>query len=247
VPFKKTDAQTNVASFPSGIPGRYLVADEHETAGACLTWLRDNLLFPDDALDPGGSAPADVLARLNDLAAGVPQGAGGVLFTPWLNGERTPVDDHTIRGGFHNISLSSTRADMVRAVFEGVAFNSAWLLGAVEKYCKGPFESLAFIGGGANSDLWSQMHADVLGRTIRQMGDPVQANVRGAGLLTLLALGRISLADIPATVEVKATYTPDPDASARYAPVLEEFINLYKETKGIHKRLNGRKLAAHQA
>jgi xylulokinase len=247
VPFKKTDALTNVASFPSGIPGRYLVADEHETAGACLTWLRDNLLFPDDALDPGESPPADVLARLNDLAAGVPQGARGVLFTPWLNGERTPVDDHTIRGGFHNISLSSTRADMVRAVFEGVAFNSAWLLGAVEKYCKGPFESLAFIGGGANSDLWSQMHADVLGRTIRQMADPVQANVRGAGLLTLLALGRISLADIPATVEVKATYTPDPDASARYAPVLEEFINLYKETKGIHKRLNGRKLAAHPA
>ena len=247
VPFKKTDALTNVASFPSGIPGRYLVADEHETAGACLTWLRDNLLFPDDALDPGASPPADVLARLNDLAAGVPQGARGVLFTPWLNGERTPVDDHTIRGGFHNISLSSTRADMVRAVFEGVAFNSAWLLGAVEKYCKKRFDSLAFIGGGASSDEWAQIHADVTGRTIRQVAEPILANVRGAGLLTLLALGRISLADIPATVEVKATYTPDPDASARYAPVLEEFINLYKETKGIHKRLNGRKLAAHPA
>jgi xylulokinase len=244
VPFKKTDALTNVASFPSGIRGRYLVADEHETAGACLTWLRDSLLFPDDAL---GSAPPpdDLFARLGDMAAAVPQGARGVLFTPWLNGERTPVDDHTIRGGFHNISLSSTRADMVRAVFEGVALNSAWLLGAVEKFCKKPFDSLAFIGGGANSDLWSQMHADVLGRSIRQMADPVQANVRGAGLLTLLALDRISLADIPATVEVKAVYQPDPDAQARYAPVLEEFINLYKETKGIHKRLNGRKLAGH--
>jgi xylulokinase len=246
VPFKKTDALTNVASFPSGIPGRYLVADEHETAGACLTWLRDNLLFPDDVL---GSAPApdDLFARLGDMAAAVPQGARGVLFTPWLNGERTPVDDHTIRGGFHNISLSSTRADMVRAVFEGVALNSAWLLGAVEKYCKKPFASLAFIGGGANSDLWSQIHADVMGRTIRQMADPVQANVRGAGLLTLLALERISLADIPATVGVKAVYEPDPDAQARYAPVLEEFINLYKETKGIHKRLNGRKLSGPSA
>jgi xylulokinase len=244
VPFKKTDALSNVASFPSGIPGRYLVADEHETAGACLTWLRDNLLYPDDGLG-GAPAPDDLFARLNDMAAGVPQGARGVLFTPWLNGERTPVDDHTIRGGFHNISLSSTRADMVRAVFEGVALNSAWLLGAVEKYCKKPFDSLAFIGGGANSDLWSQIHADVMGRTIRQMADPVQANVRGAGLLTLLALDRITLADIPATVEVKAVYEPDPDARARYAPVLEEFINLYKETKGIHKRLNGRKLAGH--
>ena len=52
VPFKKTDALTNIASIPSGIPGRYLVADEHETGGACLTWLRDNLLFADDALSP---------------------------------------------------------------------------------------------------------------------------------------------------------------------------------------------------
>ncbi|MGP0032308.1 MAG: xylulokinase [Acidimicrobiales bacterium] len=247
VPFKKTDALTNVASIPSGIPGRYLVADEHETGGACLTWLRDNVLYPDDALGAGGVAPDDVFARLNALAAGVPQGARGVLFTPWLNGERTPVDDHTIRGGFHNISLSSTRSDMVRAVFEGVAFNSAWLLGAVEKYCKRRFDSLAFIGGGANSDLWCQIHADVLGRTIRQMADPVQANVRGAGLLTLLALGRLELADIPATVEVKATYEPDPEAGARYAPVLQEFINLYKETKGIHKRLNGGRLDRHRA
>jgi xylulokinase len=245
VPFKKTAALTNIASIPSGIPGRYLVADEHETGGACLTWLRDNLLFPDDALDPGGSAPGDVFARLNGMAAAVPPGAHGVMFTPWLNGERSPVDDHTIRGGFHNISLSSTRADMVRAVFEGVALNSAWLLGAVEKYCKRRFDSLAFIGGGATSDLWSQIHADVLGRTIRQMADPVLANVRGAGLLTLLALGRISLADIPPTVEVRATYGPQPEAAATYGPLLEEFVNLYKETKGIHKRLNGRRLDGH--
>ena len=135
VAFKKTDALTNIASFPSGLPGRYLVADEHETGGACLTWLRDNVLFPDDALSvnfsvPGRSplAPKNIFATLNDVAASVPVGTHGVLFTPWLNGERSPVDDHTIRGGFHNLSLSSTRADMVRAVFEGVALNSAWLL-----------------------------------------------------------------------------------------------------------------------
>ena len=175
VPFKKTDALTNIASFPSGIPGRYLVADEHETGGACLTWLRDNVLFPDDALSAAaavGARPAGFFGTLNDVAAGVPVGSHGVLFTPWLNGERSPVDDHTIRGGFHNLSLSSTRADMVRAVFEGVALNSAWLLGAVEKYSKRAFPSLAFVGGGANSDLWSQIHADAMGRTIRQIDGP---------------------------------------------------------------------------
>jgi xylulokinase len=243
VPFKKTDALTNIASIPSGVPGRYLVADEHETGGACLTWLRDSLLFPDDALAAGGpGAPDGVFAALNDLAASVPTGAHGVLFTPWLNGERSPVDDHTIRGGFHNISLSSTRADMVRAVFEGVALNSAWLLGAVEKFCKRPFDSLAFVGGGANSDLWSQMHADATGRTIRQVADPVLANVRGAGLLTHLALGNLTLGDIPGTVAVKASYEPDPASAAVYADLLKEFVHLYEKTKAIHKRLNGRRL-----
>jgi len=251
VPFKKTDALTNIASFPSGIPGRYLVADEHETGGACLTWLRDNVFFANDALsvnstDPAGHplAPQGIFATLNDMAASVPVGSHGVLFTPWLNGERSPVDDHTIRGGFHNMSLSSTRSDMVRAVFEGVALNSAWLLGAVEKYTKRPFPSLAFVGGGANSDLWSQIHADATGRTIRQIEDPVLANVRGAGLLTLLALGHLSIADIPATVTVKATYEPDPAAGEVYAALLKEFVNLYEKTKAIHKRLNGRRLHA---
>jgi xylulokinase len=244
VPFKKTDALTNIASIPSGIPGRYLLADEHETGGACLTWLRDNVLFPDDELAPhgAGTAPDDFFVALNDMAASVPAGSHGVLFTPWLNGERSPVDDHTIRGGFHNISLSSTRSDMVRAVFEGVALNSAWLLAAVEKFCKRRLDSLAFVGGGASSDLWSQIHADATGRTIRQVADPVLANVRGAGLLTLLALGHITLADIPGTVEVRATYEPDPSAGELYAGLLKEFVNLYEKTKAIHKRLNGRRL-----
>jgi xylulokinase len=250
VPFKKTDALTNIASIPSGIPGRYLVADEHETGGACLTWLRDNVLFPDDALsvsagdDAAAHPPAGFFDSLNAVASSVPAGARGVLFTPWLNGERTPVDDHTIRGGFHNLSLSSDRADMVRAVFEGVALNSAWLLGAVEKYCKRPFPSLAFVGGGANSDLWAQIHADAMGRTIRQIDDPVLANVRGAGLLTLVALGHLTIADIPGTVTVKATYEPDPTAGEVYAALLKEFVNLYEKTKAIHKRLNGRRLHA---
>ena len=244
VPFKKTDPLTSIASIPSGIPGRYLVADEHETGGACLTWLRDNVLFPDDALGaPIDSASrSDFFATLNDVAASVPTGAHGVMFTPWLNGERSPVDDHTIRAGFHNLSLATDRADMVRAVFEGVALNSAWLLHAVEKFTKRPFASLAFVGGGANSDLWSQIHADATGRTIRQIEDPVLANVHGAALLTLVALGRLQIADIPGTVTVKAIYQPDPVAGALYEGLLKEFVNLYEKTKGIHKRLNGRRL-----
>ena len=169
VPFKKTAPTTNVASIPAALAGKYVIVDEHETAGACLTFLRDNLHFADD------------FEAMNAMVDTVPPGSGRVLFTPWLNGERSPVDDHTIRGGFHNLSLSTTRAQMVRAVYEGVAFNSRWLLEAVEKFADRRLDSLAFIGGGANSDQWAQIHADVLDREIRQVADPVLANVRGAG------------------------------------------------------------------
>ncbi|MHB8330506.1 MAG: xylulokinase, partial [Acidimicrobiales bacterium] len=127
VPFKKTDVLRNVASIPAAIPGRYLAADEHETAGACLSFLADSVLSGDDGLEPS-TVPPDVYHRLDEVAASAPAGANRTLFTPWLNGERSPVDDHTIRAGFHNLSLSTTRRDLVRAVYEGVAFNSRWLL-----------------------------------------------------------------------------------------------------------------------
>jgi xylulokinase len=226
VPFKKTAPTSNVASIPAALAGRYLIADEHETAGACLTFLRDNLEFAPD------------FESMNAMVDRVPPGSGRVLFTPWLNGERSPVDDHTVRGGFHNLSLATTRDQMVRAVFEGVALNSRWLLDAVEKFAGRRLDSLAFVGGGANSDQWSQIHADVLGREVRQVAEPVLANARGAGLLTLLALDRISLADVPAMVEVKRTYHPDPSTAGEYDLLFGEFVTLYKQTKGIFKRLN---------
>jgi xylulokinase len=237
VPFKKTDAIRNVASIPAAIPGRYLVADEHETAGACLTFLAEQVLF-DGQQSHRAIGDGNVYRHFDEVAAGVPPGSHGAMFTPWLNGERSPVDDHTIRGGFHNLSLSTSRHDLVRAVYEGVALNSRWLLGAVERFVGRPFETLAFIGGGANSDVWSQIHADAMGRRIRQVADPVLANVRGAGILTLLALGRISVDDIPAMVKTRRTFEPDPAAAKVYGEIYPEFVNLYKRTKQIHRRLN---------
>ncbi|HWE71233.1 MAG TPA: FGGY-family carbohydrate kinase [Acidimicrobiales bacterium] len=226
VPFKKTSITTNVASIPAALAGKYIVVNEHETAGACLTFLRDNLGIADD------------FASMNDLVEATPPGCGRVLFTPWLNGERSPVDDHTIRGGFHNLSLSTTRAELVRAVYEGVAFNNKWLLEAVEKFAGRTFDSMAFIGGGANSEPWCQIHADVLGREIRQVEEPVLANVRGAGLVTLVALGKVSVDQIPDMVNVRRTFTPDPATGPVYDHLYNEFVSLYQQTKGIHKRLN---------
>ena len=226
VPFKKTAPTSNVASIPAALAGKYVIVDEHETAGACLTFLRDNLGLVAD------------LDEADAIAERVPPGSGRVLFTPWLNGERSPVDDHTIRGGFHNLSLATTKDEMVRSVYEGVAFNSRWLLEAVEKFAGRRIDSLAFIGGGANSAPWSQIHADVLGREIRQVAQPVLANVRGAAFIAMVALGKVRVEDLPSMVEIEHVYRPDLSRASEYGVLFDEFVALYRQTKGIFKRLN---------
>ena len=154
-----------------------------------------------------------------------------MIFTPWLNGERTPVDDHTIRGGWNNLSLTTDRADLVRSVFEGVAYNSRWLLDTVEKFIKRPLDGLNFIGGGARSDLWCQMHADVCDRVIRRVAEPQHANARGAAFVAWLALGRQSLDELNRAVTIEREFHPDPDGRAAYAPLYKEFLKLYKAHK----------------
>lgn len=235
---KKSDVLRGIATLPSPLPGRYFVANEQETAGACLTWLRDQVVYPDDGF-AAGECPEDALERVNEVASASEPGSRGVIFTPWLNGERTPVDDHTIRGGWHNISLRNDRSDMVRSVMEGVAFNSKWLLDAVEKFNGKPFPYLNVVGGGGISSLWAQIHADVTGRRIRRIADPLQANARGAALLAGLALGAIRQDDMNDLVTVVEVCDPDPANAPIYAKHYKAFGAIYKHNRRIHRQLNG--------
>jgi xylulokinase len=236
VPFKKTDILSNITSLPSGIPGRYWVATEQDTAGKCLSWLVDNVLHPD------GDAPAEVYDQLNEVAATAPAGSGNLIFLPWLNGERTPVDNHHLRGGWYNASMATGQADMVRAVFEGVALNTRWMHEAAEKFTRRRFEHLNFVGGGARSPLWCQILADVLDRPIRQVADPILANVRGAGLSAAVALGHLRWDDIPARVTITETFEPNGANRPTYDRLFDAFVDVYKKNKGIYARLNRRSL-----
>jgi xylulokinase len=237
VPFKKTDVLHNLPALPSGIPGRYLLCNEQETAGGCLQYLRDNILFPQDELSTG-ERPANVYELLDKMAEKTPAGSGKLIFTPWLYGERVPVEDRLVRGGFYNQSLSTTRADMVRAVFEGVAYNSRWLLKYVEQFSKRPVESLNMVGGGAKSNIWCQIHADVLNRTIRQVKDPIEVNVRGAALLASAGLGYLKYDEIGTRIKIANTYTPNPDHRKIYDELFKEFLAIYENNKKIYARLN---------
>ncbi len=237
VPFKKTDIFHNIAALPSAIPGRYLLTNEQESAGGCLQYLRNNILFPQDELSAGAS-PANVYQLLDQIAERTPAGSDRLIFTPWLYGERAPVDDHLVRGGFHNLSLRATRAHMIRAVFEGVAYNARWLLGYVEKFIGRSAEAINMVGGGAKSNVWCQIHADVLNRPIRQIQDPIEVNVRGAALLASAALGYLGYDEIGLRVPVVNAYTPNPANRKIYDELFAEFVAIYESNRKIYARLN---------
>jgi xylulokinase len=182
--------------------------------------------------------PEDPYAVMCALAEAVPAGSDGLIFTPWVNGERTPVDDRTVRGGFFNQSLGVTRGHLVRAVLEGVAYNSRWLLAYVERFIGRRVEAITAVGGGARSGLWCQIHADVLDRPVRQARDPALASARGAALQASVALGRLRWDEVAGVVPLGRAFEPDPRCRRMYDTLFPEFVNLYRSTRRIYARLN---------
>ena len=238
VPFKKTDIDTSMASVPCAIPGKYLMISMQTTAGGNLTFLRDKILYHKDELLLEAGTP-DVYRIMDRIAARVPAGSNGVIYTPWIFGERSPVEDRHVRAAIFNLSLENSREDIIRAFLEGVALNTRWLMAPTEKFLGRKLAALNFVGGGARSDVWCQIFADVLGLAIRQVKDPIQVNARGAAFLGAVGLGLLKFADVPGQVEVQQEYQPDPANRSVYDRTFTEFVKLYGATKGIYKRLNG--------
>jgi len=251
VPYKKTDIFHNMASFPSAIKGRYFVANEQEIAGGALSFLRDKILYHKDELLREEQVP-DVYKIFDRIVENVPAGSNNLIFTPWLIGERAPVDDHAVRGGFYNLSLEMSREHLIRAIFEGVAYNVKWLLQYVEKFIQkwkmkeNPgmtkkdvvMPELNIIGGGATSNIWCQIFADVLNRTIKQVKDPIQANARGAAFIASVGLGYLTWDQIPGLIKYSNVFKPNPENRAIYDKLFGEYTNIYKIMKKTYKRLN---------
>jgi xylulokinase len=222
VPKKKTDALHSIAAIPGLTNDSYLIIDNQETGAKSLEWLRAVLAGSGERMD---------FAELTSLAATSPPGAHDVLFTPWLAGERSPIGNKHLRGGFTNLSLTTTTADLVRAVLEGVAANSAWLLTYVEKFAGRQLTPLRLLGGGAQSSEWCQIFADALAREVEQVPQPMVAQLRGAALLAAIGLGRHRMEDI-ATIRPRGrTYSPSSEYSALYRTRREQFPDLYTRDK----------------
>ena len=237
VPFKKTDVFTSVASVPCAVPDRYLMMAMQSTAGASLSFLKDRVLYHKDELLREGQVP-DVYKVLDRIAARVPAGSRGLLFTPWLFGERTPVSDPALRAGLFNLSLEHSREDIVRAMLEGVALNTRWMLRPVERFLGRRLEEITIVGGGGVSDTWCQIFADVLNLHIRQPRDPMQANALGAAYIGAAGLGLMSFDQVPGLTDVNAVYTPRSSHREVYDRCFETFVEVHRRMGPLYRRLN---------
>jgi xylulokinase len=221
VPKKKTDINHSIVSIPGLTNDSYMVIDSQDTGAKALEWLQGVL---------AGTGTSMTFAEMTSLAATSPPGANRVLFTPWLAGERSPVDNRRIRAGFTNLSITTTTADLVRAVMEGVATNSAWLLKYVEKFAGRELSPIRLLGGGAQSTLWCQMYADVLGRDVVQVDQPLLAQMRGAALLASVALNVHRLDDVGAHAP-GVTFHPSTEVADLYQARVAQLPSLYARDK----------------
>jgi xylulokinase len=237
VPFKKTDIVSSMASVPCAVPGRYLLTALQATAGGNLTFLRDNIIYHKDELLQEADVP-DIFKVLDQITERTPAGSNGVIYTPWIWGERAPVEDRTLRAGIYNLSLNNHREDIIRAFLEGIAMNTRWLMNPFEKFMGRKLQRINIVGGGAQSNVWCQIFADVLNVEIRQVSDPVQANARGAAWIGAVGLGEIKFGDLQALTQINRTYTPNAANRVLYDDRFDLFKTIYKQMNDIYRKLN---------
>ena len=198
---------------------------EMETAGKCLEWVRDHL-----ALDEIGI----YIKSIENVAPG----CGGVLFAPWLHGNRCPFEDGKVKGMFFNIGIETGKSEMIRAVLEGVCFHLRWMLEAQGKKIA-LHDTLRFVGGGALAPFTCQLLADITGKTIQTVENPQNAGAVGAALLTAVGLKIIpSINYAEKVIKPNAEYTSNMTIKAVYDKNYSAFKTLYKSNKKIFHLLN---------
>jgi len=218
-------------AFCHAVPGQYHLMGVMLSAGGSLRWYRD-VVAPEQAAEAraAGREPYDVLLA---EAAGVPPGAEGLMFLPYLAGERTPHMDPAARGAWIGLSLAHGRAHLLRALLEGVSFGLKDALVLIEGQGVSP-EVLFAVGGGARSAFWREVLAAILGAPLQRLAVE-EGPAMGAALLA--AVGAGVHADVDAAVRATVrplgpAESPDPALTERYLPLYRDFRRLYPALKG---------------
>ncbi len=200
------DRRGRVHTFCHAIPNRWHVMGVTQAAGLSLRWFRDQF-GPRDAND---GDPYDSLCK---EAASAPPGSDGVLWAPYLMGERTPHLDPNARAAFTGLTMSHRRAHFIRAILEGVAYSLRDTL-TIFAEMDVPVETIRLGGGGARARLWRQIQADVYGRAVEVLAAEEGA-AYGAALLAGVGAGVWSSVDEACDAAVRVAERVEPEEPAR--------------------------------
>ena len=207
-----------ISCYPHILPGRCYLATGTNSCASAHRWLRDSVFAP---LDGSGREDGALFEAMDRLAEAVPPGSEGLLFHPYLQGERAPYWDPKLRGDFLGITLRHGRGHFVRALYEGLSFSIRDLLEAAR--AEGlRFEELRLIGGGGQSALWRQILADCLGAELLR---PEQGDASfGAALLAGLGVGLYGDAEeaVRRAVRLAEPLRPDPERHARLSAIYRD-------------------------
>ncbi len=212
------------------VPGRWLSHGAMSAAGAAVRWLRD-AIFSDVGSCPRG---ADDYAWINAEAAKSAAGSGGVVFLPYLLGERTPVWDPDARGAWVGMSAGTGRHDLVRAVLESTGYGMRQMLEIVETQGSLEVGEVLIVGGGARNRFWTQIKADITGKRYRKAGE-VQSASRGAAALAAVGLGAHD--DVWAASDAMGSPESEPVEPTTDPVIREIYDRRYLVFKGLYPAL----------
>jgi xylulokinase len=218
------DPRGRLHTFCHAIPGRWHVMGVTQAAGLSLRWFRDTFGIAKNSAAEGDRDPYEFLS---EEAATVPAGAGGLLWAPYLMGERTPHLDPSARGALVGITPSHHRGHVIRAILEGVAFSLKDSLSIFDEM-KVPVKEIRLGGGGARSPLWRQIQADVYAQAV-EIVEAEEGAAYGAAILAAVGARHFASVDqaCDAVIRITRRVAPDPSASAMLQKHYTNFRRLY--------------------
>ena len=240
------DASAMIAAVVGARPGYYNYFAELETAGKCLEWVKNHLALDEigiylkktDVAEDMESEFTNLYQYLSSVIEQVPAGSNGVLFTPWLHGNRCPFEDPNARGMFYNLSIETGKSEMIRSVVEGVCMHMRWMLETHEKKTK-TSNVIRFVGGGALNDSTSQILADCTGRVVETVPSPQNVGAVGAAVVVAVGLGVIdSIADANKLIDAEKRFEPNKANKPVYDKMFAAYKEIYAANKKIFKMLN---------
>lgn len=240
------DAATMVAAIVGADEGKFNYFAELETAGKCLEWVKNHLALDEigvylekkEITDSYESKYTSLYDYMTTVIAKAPAGSGGVLFTPWLHGNRCPFEDPNARGMFFNIELETGKTELIRSVVEGVCYHLRWFLETQDKKIK-TSDVVRFVGGGALSDLTCQILADCTGKIVETVDNPQNVGAMGAAVAAAVGMGLCpSISEAKKMIPATKTFIPDMSTKAVYDKYYEVYKNLYKSNKKNFAALN---------